>query len=217
MLEICWLTKSHVRLSFAGIAIEIWTMSGSMYFDNFLVCRDEDEALRFGLATTVKKKETQLQVESVRDLEDRRIRREDDLDEGGVVAIYNYAMGEALDFMVIHPNIAIFTLVVLVVMFVVYFTVQFYKISQSADEIDEEELSEDEDQHDDTDKRSEEQENEQEQPEESGGVREDDTTAEELLQDDTTAEELLQSENLDSRQTEQTTSIRKRATTGKKD
>eukprot|EP01138_Halocafeteria_seosinensis_P011149 gb/GECG01011386.1/.p1 GENE.gb/GECG01011386.1/~~gb/GECG01011386.1/.p1 ORF type:complete len:618 (+),score=110.40 gb/GECG01011386.1/:1-1854(+) len=209
----------------AGIAIEIWTMSGKILFDNFLVSRDEDEAIRYGQRTTVHKQQKQKEVDFTRDLIYRRLRREEDLKEGGWIAYFNYAVGEIADTTVYHPKATVAVGLVLFLTMMICFLYPMFK-SGSAMEEDEEEKEElrklfaqSNPQRDSEERKAEDENKEQNEEETESSIERKSDTKNDQTEAKTSAPE---PENSDehgdaSQEHSETGGLRKRATAGKKE
>merc|ERR1711871_643289 len=96
-------------------AIEVWTMSDGIAFDNILLTDNYEAAVKYGDATFgVKSKAQKAEEASVRAAEAKK-RREADYESGGLAGKINYYVGEAMELVLGQPFISIPVILALIV------------------------------------------------------------------------------------------------------
>ena len=96
----------------AGVAIEIWTMSGGLFFDNVLVTRDAAKASEFAQQTWKPRHAAQVAREEIKRARIARAQREEAYETGGLMGKVNYFVLEAMDVAVANPIPSLLTIVV---------------------------------------------------------------------------------------------------------
>lgn len=87
----------------AGVAIEIWTMSAGLAFDNVLVTSDEDAAADFGDATWAIKHAAQKEQAAAAKKRAEAAERLRKYEEGGFMNVFNYWLVEGIEAGVANP------------------------------------------------------------------------------------------------------------------
>lgn len=82
----------------AAAAIEVWTMSGGIRFDNVVVGRDEGAAMAFAAKTWRLKADAEGEVKKVKTAEERQADRERKREEGGLNNMIEVYLADAMDF-----------------------------------------------------------------------------------------------------------------------
>ena len=89
----------------AAAAIEVWTMSGGMRFDNIIVARDEAAVLSFGAETWKLKANAEAEAKKVKSEEDRRAERAKKRAEGGLNNMLEVYLADGMQYA--QDNIAV--------------------------------------------------------------------------------------------------------------
>lgn len=97
----------------AAVAIEVWTMSGGMRFDNIIVGRDEAAALAFGAQTWKLKAAAEADVKKVKTEKDRKAEREKKRANGGLNNLVEVYLADGMEYAQANVALVLGTLLAL--------------------------------------------------------------------------------------------------------
>lgn len=97
----------------AAAAIEVWTMSGGLRFDNVIVGRDEAAVLAFGAQTWKLKAAAEADVKKVKTEEDRKAEREQKRADGGVNNLVEVYLADGMEYAQANVAVVLGTLLAL--------------------------------------------------------------------------------------------------------
>lgn len=102
----------------AGVAVEIWTMSANLFFDNFVVANSAKAASAFAQKTWAVKHTAQVAREEAMRAQLARKQREEAFRDGGFMGKLNYFVLEGADWAVQNPVVTAVSLVAVLLSFI---------------------------------------------------------------------------------------------------